>query len=95
MLRRQSDCKRQYLTSFILPDVRLRTAKIVKWYKQEGDFVEYKDLLCDIETEVSLLLVALATSVCYVPNVHSPFEAHGYILRISHLELSMRMMLME
>jgi hypothetical protein len=31
----------------------LETANIVRWYKKEGDFVQYKDLLCDIETEVS------------------------------------------
>lgn len=31
------------------------TAKIVRWYKKEGDFVQFKDLLCDIETEVCSL----------------------------------------
>lgn len=27
---------------------------MIRWYKKEGDLVEYNDLLCDIETEVSL-----------------------------------------
>jgi hypothetical protein len=31
----------------------VETANIIRWYKKEGDFVNYKDLLCDIETEVS------------------------------------------
>lgn len=30
-------------------------AKVIRWYKKEGDLVEYNDLLCDIETEVSTL----------------------------------------
>mmetsp|Transcript_17558 Transcript_17558/g.31723 ORF Transcript_17558/g.31723 Transcript_17558/m.31723 type:complete len:195 (+) Transcript_17558:43-627(+) len=34
-----------------MPDMGESTAKVVKWYKNEGDLVQRNDVLCDIETE--------------------------------------------
>lgn len=36
---------------YLLLSSILATAKVVKWYKSEGDRVDYKDLICDIETD--------------------------------------------
>lgn len=39
---------------FVVP---LVTAKIKKWHKQEGDMMQYEDEICDIELEVSHVLM--------------------------------------
>ena len=36
----------------------LLTAKVVKWYKKEGDRVDFKDLICDIESGGSIFTIS-------------------------------------
>jgi hypothetical protein len=62
-------------------------AKVVKWYKKEGDLVKYNDMLCDIETEVSIPFMLPVYAVGFVDDALLSCRASWPFLFVSHRSL--------
>ncbi len=96
------------MNEWISPSINqyLDMAKVVKWYKNDGDLVQRNDMLCNIETEVRVIVWWWLSLFCCCILLHDqknsvglpilyPFLQQFLFNRTWHLAWRLMMMRME